>query len=244
MEKGISDKRAHEHSTTARPLLPMISLSAGDRTCVALGLNSGKCHRESTANRNVKKTDERTMPRNREPMRSSVMMCCRASLFPEHRRGSQWSKSCVENCIKWGKYNVGVDEKLTHIATGTVMVTSVAGEVRGEGASLGPGVFCSLSSSSFPTPSSDRAPRAWTSSETRLSGQVDVSSVVTRRPRRVWAFAALPFLPLARPRPRARPADAKCAFLPLAILVPSYVTYVSVTTTSQEKLIELSLKNT
>jgi hypothetical protein len=43
------------------------------------------------------------MPRNREPMRSSVIMCCRASLFPEHRRGSQWLKSCGENCIKLRK---------------------------------------------------------------------------------------------------------------------------------------------
>jgi hypothetical protein len=44
----------------------------------------------------TKKTDERTTPRNREPTLSSEMRCCRASLFPEHRRGSQWSKSCAE----------------------------------------------------------------------------------------------------------------------------------------------------
>ncbi len=37
-----------------------------------------------------------------EPTRSSEMRCCRASFFPEHLRGSQWSKSCVESVSNAG----------------------------------------------------------------------------------------------------------------------------------------------
>ena len=75
----------------------MRSLSAGDRTRTALGLNSGRCHRSMCSAMQRKKTDERTTPQKREPIRSSEMRCCRASLFPEHRRGSQWPKSCAES---------------------------------------------------------------------------------------------------------------------------------------------------
>lgn len=77
----------------------------------------------------TKKTDERTTPRNREPTRSSEMRCCRASLFPEHRRGSQWSKSCAERVSNATSSEQGLG-KLTHIAIGTVIMTSVARDIR------------------------------------------------------------------------------------------------------------------
>jgi hypothetical protein len=59
------------------------------------------------------------------------MRCCRASFFPEHRRGSQWSKSCVA-CVSNATTSEQGWGELTHIATGTVIKTSGARDIRGE----------------------------------------------------------------------------------------------------------------
>lgn len=74
---------------------------------------------------------------------------------------------------------IGELGELTHIATGTVIVTSVARDIRGEAlkrkedALLDLGEHCSSPSSSIPPSSPDRVPRAWTPT---LSGRVNASS--------------------------------------------------------------------
>lgn len=89
-EKGTSVSRAHEHSTTAIPSLAMMSLSAGLITQVPLGLDEMRIAVSPTTRT---ATHDTTTPRKRCPTLSSLMRPSLASFFPEHLRGSQWSKS-------------------------------------------------------------------------------------------------------------------------------------------------------
>lgn len=162
-------------------------------------MSSERAERNAT-----KKTNERTTPRNREPTRSSEIRFCRASFFPEHRRGSQWSKSCVA-CVSgattscrrvWGTNPHCYWHRDRDICGKGY---KRRGSKRKEDTLLDPGGHCSSPCSSTPS-----------LAQATLSGRVNGSSDSdTGRLRRVWVFAPLPFFPPLRP---------ERACLPLAII--------------------------
>lgn len=117
-EKGTSASRAHEHSTTASPSLVTISLSAGLTMEVPLGLEQNGMRIVNHPTRAA--THDTTIPRKRCPTLSSLIRPSLASFFPEHLRGSQWSKS-----FRGVRRTAEADltSRLTHIAT----VTSILG---------------------------------------------------------------------------------------------------------------------
>lgn len=78
------------------------------------------------------RTHDMTMPWNLCPTRKSCINCNRASFLPLHLRGSQWSKSFRDDGVKsfserLSRARGSRDDRLTHMATGTLLCDVTAG---------------------------------------------------------------------------------------------------------------------
>ena len=226
LPKGTSSSLAQEASTTARPDAMTTSSSHGAMGLRPFGLAvSSNVSRSEGYSTRARNTHVKTTPRNRCPTRMDVHSPWRASFLPEHRRGSQWSKS--------------------HIATGTAILTCCSSSDSSSSSdpssldsssseSSSPDSSSLLSSSSSSSSLEPNRQQRYGISKQRQRLYVLATTTDTSRSSKVLAgraprpLGAAPPRPPPRPRPRPRPpppprgADERSLFgfpdLPMVIV--------------------------